>query len=184
MATLAKKLITAEEFLLMPDPGDGFKRELVRGVIVMMSPAGGRHGVCCAKIIRRVGFFVDAHELGHVMANDTGFVSERGPDTVRAPDIGFWSRERLPNVPVGFVDIPPDLAIEVVSPFNTVTQMRRRVRDFLAKGVRLVWVIDPENRTATVYRTGEPPRELEETDTLIGEDVLPGFTCKVAEMLP
>lgn len=184
MATVAKKLISAEEFLRTPDPGDGSKRELVRGEIVMMSPAGGRHGVCCTKIVRRVGFFVDTHELGHLMSNDTGFVAERGPDTVRAPDIAFWSRQRLGLVPVGIIEIPPDLGIEVVSPSDTPSQMRQWVRELLEAGVRLVWVIDPESRTLTIHRMGQPARELAETETVSGDDVLPGFACSVADLLP
>lgn len=184
MATVAKKLITAEEFGRMPNPADGALQELVRGEIVTMPPPKGRHGFCCSKADRRVENFVDDHNLGTVVCNDTGFIMERDPDTVRGPDISFWSRQRLPVLPEEYIEIPPDLAIEVISPSDVFSQVQRRVREFLASGVRLVWLIDPANRTVTVYRKGEPVQEFEESDTLTGEEVLPGFACKVADLLP
>jgi Uma2 family endonuclease len=184
MATVAKKLITAEEFAQLPDPADGSQQELVRGEIVTMPPPKGRHGVCCSKAVRRVGNFVDDHAMGIVVCNDTGFILERDPDTVRGPDISFWSRQRLPVLPEEYIAIPPDLAIEVISPSDVFSVVQRRVREFLASGVRLVWLIDPENRAVTVYRKGRPAQELEESDELTGEDILPGFVCKVADLLP
>ncbi len=98
--------------------------------------------------------------------------------------ISYSSRQRLPFVPVGFVAISPDLGIEIVSPSDTVSQMRQWVRELLETGVRLVWVVDRENRTLTIYRAGQPPRELTEVETVSGEDVLPGFACTVADLLP
>jgi Uma2 family endonuclease len=184
MATVAKKLITVEEFGRLPDPADGSQQELVRGEIVTMPSPRGRHGFCCVKVVRHVGNFVDDHNLGTVVCNDTGFILERDPDTVRGPDISFWSRERLPSLPEEYIEIPPDLAIEVISPSDVFSQVQRRVRDFLASGVRIVWLIDPQNRTASIHRNGKPAQELNESDTLTGEDVLPGFACKVAELLP
>jgi Uma2 family endonuclease len=184
MATVSQKLITAEEFFRMPDPLDGSQQELVRGVIETMPPPGGRHGVCCLRTGRRVGNFVDENQLGTVTPNDTGFISERDPDTVRAPDISFWRKERLPEVPEGYIEVPPDLAIEVVSPGDHFSRIQKRVRHFLKQGVRLVWVVDPEDRSVTVYRSPQQAISLEETDTLTGEDVLPGFACRVAELLP
>src|SRR3954463_6925505 len=99
MTTATTKLITAEEFGRMPDPPDGSQQELVRGVIVTMPPPKGRHGACCSKINRRLGNFADEHGLGTVFSNDTGCITERDPDTVRGPDVSFWSRARLPEIP-------------------------------------------------------------------------------------
>src|SRR5438445_9858687 len=98
MKTTAQKLITAEEFFTMPDPPDGSRQELVRGVIITMPPPGGLHGACCSRIDRVLGGFVDAHGLGTVCSNETGFISERDPDSVRGADISFWSNERLPTI--------------------------------------------------------------------------------------
>ncbi len=182
MATVAQKLITAEEFFRMPQPPDGSQQELVKGVIVSMPPPGGRHGVCCLKIGRRIGNFVEEKGLGTVASNDTGFISERDPDTVRGPDVSFWSRERLPEVPEGYIPIAPDLTVEVVSPGDHYSRVQRKVREYLRRGVRMIWIVDPEDRSVTVYRSEHQYAILDEKATLSGEDVLPGFTCPVAEL--
>jgi Uma2 family endonuclease len=185
MSTAAhKKLLTAEEFFLLPDPGDGSQQELVRGEIVTMPPPGGLHGVCCLKAGRRIGNFVEENDRGTVTSNDTGFITERGPDSVRGPDISYWARERLPVVPVGYIEIATDMLVEVLSPSNTWKQIRDKLQEYFPKGVRLVWVIAPEDRTLTIYRTPDEGRLLHETATVTGEEVLPGFTCRVSDLLP
>ncbi len=184
MAVLAKKLITAEEFLRMPDPPDGSKQELVRGEVITMPPPGGMHGVSCSKTDRRIGNFVDQHQLGNVTCNDTGFIVGRDPDTVRGPDVAFWSKERLPTVPVGYMDMAPDLAVEVLSPSNTSKMIRAKLQEYFAKGVRMVWVVAPEDRTVTIYRSADEGRVLHESAMISGEDVLPEFTCRVSDLLP
>ena len=184
MAIIApKKLITAEEFFQLPDPGDGSQQELVRGEVITMPPPGGMHGVSCLKAGRRIGNFVDEHHLGTVTTNDTGFVTERNPDSVRGPDVAYWSRERLPEVPVGYIETAPDLLVEVLSPSNTSKQIRSKLKEYFARGVRLVWVIAPEDRTLTIYQTPDEGRVLHESATATGEDVLPGFTCRVSDFL-
>lgn len=179
-----QKLLTAEEFYLLGDPRDGSQQELVRGEVVTMPPPGGLHGVCCLKTARRIGNFVEENDRGTVACNDTGFVTERGPDSVRGPDISYWSKERLKEVPVGYIEIAPDLLIEVFSPGNTKRQFLTKMREYFAKGVRMVWVISPEDRTLTVYRTLDEGRLLHESATVTGEDVLPGFSCRVSDLLP
>ncbi len=183
-ATTQKKLLTAEEFFLVPDPGDGSQQELVRGEIITMPPPGGMHGVSCLKTGRRIGNFVEDNDRGTVACNDTGFITERDPDSVRGPDISYWSKERLKEVPVGYIEISPDMLAEVLSPSNTSKQIRIKLKEYFAKGVRLVWVIAPEDRTLTIYRTPDEGRVLHETATVTGEDVLPGFTCRVSDLLP
>ena len=184
METITQKTITAEEFFRMPNPPDGSQQELVRGVIITMPPPGGMHGVSCSKTNRRVGNFVDDRDLGTVTSNDTGFITERSPDSVRGPDIAYWSRERLPEVPAGYIEIAPDMLVEVFSPSNTSKQIRAKLTEYFAKGVRLVWVIAPEDRTLTIYRTSDEGRVLHDTATATGEYVLPGFTCRVSDLLP
>jgi Uma2 family endonuclease len=184
MSQATQKLITAEEFFHMPGPEDGSQQELVRGVIQTMPPPGAPHGLCCSKIDRRLGTFVESQHLGTVFANDTGFITERDPDTVRGADVAYWSRERLPEVPRGYIAIPPDLAVEVVSPDDHFSRVQRKVAHYLARGVRLLWVVDPEDRSVTVYRPDQAMRILGEADTLSAEDVLPGFSCRVADLLP
>jgi Uma2 family endonuclease len=184
MATVGQRLITAEEFMKMPDPPDGSQQELIRGVIITMPPPMGRHGVCCMKVGFTVYSFVSANKLGHVTSNDAGFISERNPDTVRGPDVAYWNSARVREVPEGYFEVPPDLAVEVVSPNDTHLRVQEKVRHYLTHGVRMVWVVDPELRIVTVYRSKELARTLEETDTLSGEDVLPGFRCRVADLFP
>ena len=184
MSAITGKLITAEEFLHMPQPEDGTRQELVRGVIVTMPPPGGLHGACCSKVDRRVGVFVETKDLGTVVCNEAGFVSERDPDTVRAPDVSYWSRERLPQVPEGYIEVPPDLAVEVVSPGDRYSRVQGKINHHLTHGVRLLWVVDPQDRSVTVYRPQQPMVILGENDTLTGEDVLPGFTCRVTDFFP
>ncbi len=184
MTTTAQKLISAEEFSRVPQPPDGSRQELIRGVIVTMPPPGGSHGVCCLKVGRKLGDFVDDNRLGAVASNDTGFFTERNPDTVRGADVAYWSKDRLPDVPDAYIGIPPDLAVEVVSPGDHFARVQRKVIHFLNHGVKLLWVVDPADRSVTVYRPGEAPRILEENETLSGEEVVPGFSCRVGELFP
>lgn len=183
MATVAEKLITAEEFIEMPDPRDGSKQELIRGVVVAMPPPGFNHGVCQL----RVGGLMDHHartnQQGRVTV-ESGVITERDPDTVRGPDVSFWSKERLPFhlKPKGYPDVAPDLCVEVLSPFKKLRLLLQKLKEYFERGVRMVWIIDPEERTVTVYRSATEGKILHESATLSGEDVLPGFSCRVADL--
>lgn len=182
MATVTQKLITAEEFMNMPDPPDGSQQELLRGVIITMPPPKGRHGVCCIKVGFLLYGHVSVNRLGHVTSNDAGFVTERDPDTVRGPDVAYWSSAKVSEVPEGYFQVPPDLAVEVVSPSDTHHRLQEKVRHYMTHGVRMVWLVDPELRIVTVYRSKELGRTLEEGETISGEDVLPGFSCRVSDL--
>ncbi len=184
MPTIADKLLSAEEFALMPDPLDGSEQELVRGVVIAMPPPKPKHGMWCAKISRKVGNFVDDKKLGNVCTNDAGFITGRGPDTVRGADITFWSFERFPTLPESYPDIGPDLAIAVLSPGNRLSQILDKIREYFACKVRMVWVVDTEDRTLTVYRNPDEGRLLHENAILSGDDVLPGFQCRVGDLFP
>jgi Uma2 family endonuclease len=179
-----KKLLTAEEFFLLPDPGDSSQQELVRGEVITMPPPGGLHGVTCSKADRKLGNFIDSGPGGTLVCNDTGFITERAPDSVRGPDISYWTKERLKEVPVGYIEIAPDMVVEVLSPSNTSKKIRTKIKEYFARGVRLVWVIAPEDRTLMIYRVPDEGRVLHETGTVTGEDVLPGFSCRVSDLLP
>jgi Uma2 family endonuclease len=184
MATVSTRLLTAEEFSRLPQPEDGSQQELVQGVVITMLPPKAPHGACCAKIIRRLGNFVETNKLGSAFCNDTGFITERDPDTVRGADVAFWTTERLPALPQGYIEVLPDLAVEVVSPDDHFSRVQKKVIHYLTKGVRLLWVVGPEDRSLTVYRPDRLARILGENDTVSGEEVLPGFSCRVADLLP
>lgn len=181
MSTVTKP-VTAEE--LFDLSGEGVRRELVRGELRTMTPAGFEHGGTIVNLTAPLAQHVRTHRLGVVLAAETGFVIGRNPDTVRAPDIAFVRADRVPpgRLPTKYWDGAPDLAVEVVSPSDRVVEVDEKVRDWLDAGTRLVWVVNPGARTVTVYRPGAKPTVLVESDTLEGEDVVPGFRLPVAEV--
>lgn len=174
------ELLTIEQFARLPD--DDTRRELVRGRVVREPTAGFEHGGIAMNVGRRLAEFVDREGLGMVVAAETGFVLFEDPPTVRAPDAAFVAKERLPVERTGFARLAPDLAVEVVSPSNTMAQVHDRVCDFLDAGTRIVWIFEPRRRTVTVYCSRDDIRLLTEEDTLDGGDVLPGFQLQVAAL--
>ena len=183
MATVGNRKLTAEEFAALPEPPDGSKQELVRGEVVTMPPPGLEHGECQLNLGTLLKLYLREHPIGRVFT-ESGVITERGEDTVRGPDVVYWSKERLPlGLRVrGYHDQPPDLCVEVLSPSNTQRQIQEKVKEYLFAGVRTVWVVDPESRRVEVYRGPDEGRILNEGATLDGEDVLPGFRCRVAEL--
>ena len=175
-------LMSAEDLLHANIPDK--RTELVRGVLIVREPAGGRHGRVANELSRVIGNHVHAHVLGAVYAAETGFTLARRPDTVRAPDVAFVRRERLPDPePTGFPDLAPDLVVEVVSPGDRAGEILAKVADWLSAGTRLVWVVDPERRLARVYRQDGAEVTISQGGELDGEDVLAGFACPLAAIL-
>jgi len=173
--------ITAEE--LYQRSGDGVRRELVRGEVREMTPAGGQHGSTTGKLHILLGRFVLEKRLGRLFAAETGFLIERNPDSVRAPDCAFVRAERLPGaVPKKYLPFPPDLAVQTVSPEDRTVDIEEKVSQWLESGVRLVWVLDPDRQTVTIHRPGSAPRTLKEGQFLEGEDVVPGFHLPVDDL--
>jgi Uma2 family endonuclease len=182
MATVTEKLLTAEEFARLPEPPNGWKEELVKGVIVMTPPPRFGHGKIQLAVGSLLRFHVLAQCLGQVTV-ESGLVTERDPDTVRGPDVAFWSAERLPldqPEPTCYPEVAADLCVEILSPDPRFRKVREKLREYFTRGVRMVWVVDPEERTVTVYRSPDEGRLLHESATLSGEDVVPGFSCPVA----
>lgn len=169
----------------LPNPIDGSKQELVQGVVVTMPTRKAPHGYCAARLAAAIGGWVDQHELGIAVSNGTGVVLERSADTVRGPDVAFWSFARQAFVPDGYFEVAPDLAVEVLSPSNTRKQVDAKVREYLRAGTKLAWVVDPVDRSVRIYRT-DPDRAtfLHSGATLEGEDVLPGFRYPVSGLFP
>ena len=160
--TTKPKLITAEELLLMPD--DGMQRELIRGVLTEDMPPGDEHGVLVARISWLFANYCEENDYGEVRAGDSGFLLERGPDTVRGPDVAWVSPDRLPEPVAGYAELAPDLVVEVRSPSDSRRHMAERAMMWLSHGVRIVLVADARPVNLTVYRPGQPPQVLSESD--------------------
>lgn len=168
-------LMTADELLARSEQIGPC--ELVKGELVMMAPAGGDHGLIGMRLVRHLDRFIETHKLGELTLAETGFLLERSPDTVRAPDIAFIRRDRLDEARTEkFIPIAPDLVVEVNSPGDTVSAVAEKVQWWLRCGVRLVWVVDPKSKTVTAYHPDGSARVLQQEQTLDGGDVLPGFT--------
>ncbi len=172
--------MTVGELLALPD--DGKRHELVEGELREMPPAGARHGDAAAALTILLGQHVRAQRLGRVLAAETGFRISRNPDTVRAPDISFVSRERVPpdGPPEGYWELAPDLAVEVVSPNDTAAEVQSKVQMWPESGVRLVWVVYPDARSMVSYKSLEISTFTAE-DALSGGVVVPGFEHPVTE---
>ena len=165
-------------------PDDGCRYELVAGELRKMTPAGWRHGTVAGHLHVLLGAHVSQQNLGRVLGAEPGFLLARDPDTVRAPDIAFLHKDRFEGEPPAEAFWPgaPDLAVEVVSPGDTTGEVDEKVRSWLDVGAKMVWVVNPRWRSVTVYRSPTNIRTLTENDELDGEDVVPGFRCRVSEI--
>ncbi|HEX6107389.1 MAG TPA: Uma2 family endonuclease [Gemmatimonadales bacterium] len=176
------RAVTAEELFQYPDAK---YLELVRGVPRVCEPPGGVHGMIAGRLMSRLGDYVERRRLGTVLV-EAGYVLQRGPDTVRGPDVSFISAARLPpeRIPEAFIPGAPDLAVEILSPSSRWAEVEEKLADYFAAGARLVWVVDPAARRVIVRHPDRPARVVAAGDTLDGEDVVPGFAVPVAELFP
>ena len=172
---LAHKTMTLAEFL--ENDVEGY--EYAKGELVPMSPPSQEHGEISVKVIRYLDRHVHENGLGKVYTAETTFqVGER----VLKPDVAFVSTDRLGGDKTKGFPIPPDVAIEVVSPTDAQARIVNKAFAYLAAGTRLVWVLEPVSKTVTVYRSESDIEMLTREDTLTGEDVVPGFSCPVADL--
>ncbi len=176
------QLMTADELLALPH--GQFRYELINGELKKMSPAGHDHGRIAMELAGLLQQVVKAKRLGKIYAAETGFLLTTNPDTVRAPDIAFIRQERVDQVgrSKGYWIGPPDLAVEVMSPGDTVGKVQDKARMWLEAGTQLVWVVSPKLLTVTVYRSIQDIQTLTEKDTLDAGNVVPGFQIIVAEI--
>jgi Uma2 family endonuclease len=177
--TQANKPWTAEELSRLPA---GWRYEIDEGALVIMAPAGFEHNSIATEVAYRLATFVHDGKIGKVLANELGVCLHRDPDTLRGLDVAFYSNERLARIKdrQGFPDVPPDLAVEVHLPDER--NMQRKVQQYLAAGVRSVWVIDPRTRTLTQHRPGEEPVVTSDMDATVREPVLAGFECRLRDL--
>jgi len=174
--------VTAEQLLHMP--GDGCRYELIAGDLHKMTPCGWRHGDVGGWLHALIGNYLVQQRIGKLFFAETGFLLSRDPDTVRAPDIAFIHKDHLPpDLPEdAFWPGAPDLAVEVVSPSDTSREVDEKAKAWLAAGAQLVWVVNPIGRFVSVYRRGQAALTLTEAEDLSGEDLLPGFHCRIADI--
>ena len=187
------KIYTTEDLWELshrPEYAD-LRLELSEGRLIVMSPAGWKHGSIALWLGRKVGDFVDENELGVTIAAETGFVLYKNPDPdgkdpVRAPDVGFIAAERVPDnlddLPDGYVPFSPDLVIEVVSPNDEKGEIEEKVAQYLKYGTWLVWVMYSAKKEVRVHAPGQKTKTLKIGDTLDGGDVLPGFKLPVKDI--
>ena len=175
-------LMTAEELERVDIPGKS--TELVRGRLVVLEPPSFYHGHVSAKLLFLLGQHVFPRNLGWLSSQDTGFRIATNPDTVRAPDVAFTSRERVPVLQRrGYGAFAPDLVAEVLSPDDRPGEVLSKVGDWIGAGVRLVFVIDPVRRAVRIYRADGSQGLVDESGLLDAEDVIPGFSCRLADFL-
>jgi Uma2 family endonuclease len=181
-AIRSDKLLTADEYSRLPD--DGWRYELQAGILLSEPQPLLRHAQVQAELIYVLKAFVERLRLGAVFGPG-GYLLSSDPDTVRGPDVSFVRADRFDpeEAAHGFFRGAPDLAIEILSPSNRPGEMHAKVADYLAAGAMLVWVIDPEHRIVTIYRTLLSPRRIGSDGTLDGEDVLPGFSVPASILL-
>jgi Uma2 family endonuclease len=176
--TTTEPITTAEQLFLAPDLG---RCELLRGELIMMSPAGSEHGMIAAEIAGILRDFIKPRTLGVVLGAETGFRISTNPDTVLAPDVAFIRADRIGGrLPKDFFPGAPDLAVEVLSPNDRAGEVFAKVQDWLSAGCTSVWVVDPKTQTVTVYGADRRATILTSADTLAGGELLPCFSTPVA----
>ena len=176
--------MTAEELFELPD--NGGRSELVAGEIIHMVPTGAEHGVVTALIGHLIQEYSISHRTGVCCGAETGFILQRGPDIVRAPDVAFVAEERVPEtgIPKTYWPFAPDLAVEVVSPSDRLTDMHAKIAEYFAAGTRLVWLVEPAARVVHSYRSPHDIEVIGEDGEVSGGDVLPGFRSAVRRLFP
>jgi Uma2 family endonuclease len=172
-------LLTAEQFFLLSD--DDRRTELVQGRIVEVPPTNFRHGIICNRIGRILGSFVEERDLGWVLNNDAGIITARNPDTVRGPDVAFFSYNRIPKgqIPEGYPSVAPELVFEVRSPSDRMTVIAAKVNEYHIAGVLVVCVLDPEAELLAVYVHEELPRRHTLDEELTLPEVFADFAVPV-----
>lgn len=173
---------TAEQLAALPR--DNRRYELVKGELRVMSPAGGRHGRVAMKLAQLLANHVHAGDMGVVYAAETGFLLQRDPDTVRAPDVAFVSKLRADQIEddTGFLPLAPDLAAEVISPTDTFSAVEEKAFDWLSAGTRLVLLVDPASRRVHAYRSADNIIVLGEDEQLEADDVVNQWRVDVGSL--
>jgi len=172
------RLLTAEQFARLPD--DDMRTELILGEVVRMNMPGFQHGFISTNIARHLGNHVQKRQLGRVIDN-SGVITHRKPDSVRGPDVAFFSYERLPKSvkPKPYPNVAPELVFEVRSPDDRWPKLLAKVAEYLEAGVLMVCVVDPDSETIHVYAADEPVLVLKAGNRMTFPKWLGGWRVQV-----
>ena len=173
-----QKRITVDELVARPDQ---IEYELIEGHLVGRNPVGSRESYVAARIIYLLLGFIEARKLGFVFTSELGYKCFGNRETLRRPDVSFISSVRLKGdqIDSGYLTIPPDLAIEVVSPNDFAYEVEQKVEQYLEAGIRMVWVVFPNTKTINIFHSDRSVQKLSEADTITAGDVIPGFSAPV-----
>jgi Uma2 family endonuclease len=173
--------MTVEEFQRLPE-SDEFLYELDAGLLVREPRPARAHGTAVILIGKHLADY--ALENGGVVTTETGYVLGEDPDTLRGPDVAYSRRDPAPygGGPDGYISGAPDLAVEVLSPSNRWTDIRRKIDQYFAAGARMVWIVDPQSKSVTVHPSADRSQTIGHDASLDGGDVLPGLRLPVAEL--
>lgn len=178
----SERLLTGEEFWRLGEDRTEHA-ELVAGRVIPGMPTGHEHGDIEATITALLLLFVRQAKLGKVMSGEVGLYTQRNPDTIRAADVLFISNGRYAKITSGsFLDVAPELIVEILSPDDSWRTVDKKLREYFAAGVVLVWIVNLESRTVTAYRSMTDVREFGADDILSADEVLPGFAISVDEI--
>ena len=172
--------MTAEELIRLPD--DGLRHELIKGQHLTMPPPSPEHGAVMTNVAVLLHQHVRAHHLGKVITGDAGFKLESDPDTVLGPDVAFITQERIAGISTQYFPGAPALVVEVLSPGDRKAKVDGKVNMWLEAGAAVVWLINPKTRTVEIRKADGPNELLTLEDELTGDDIIPGFSCRVAEL--
>jgi Uma2 family endonuclease len=179
-----EKLYTAADLLALPD--DGKRYELVEGTLIEMATPTHAHALVSGRLFTRLSVYVEDHDLGYVTGSDGGYLlstnPETGRDTVRIPDVAFVTKARKARNQDKIYEGVPDLAVEVISPSELFTMIRRKLHEYFTSGVRRVWLVYPDAKSIEVYQSEDNSTVLDTSGTLDGGDLLPGFSPKVEDV--
>jgi Uma2 family endonuclease len=179
MAT-GTSLMTADQYAALPDP-HGYPTELIKGNLVTMTPPRPRHGQVCARVAYLLQRYLEDYDVGQVLTNDSGVVTEHNPDTVRGADIAFYRYERVPKGPMpgDLLDVAPDVVFEVLSPTDRWSEVQVKVAEYLDVEVRAVCVVDDQTRSVHVFRSDQPMRIFKADDEFSLPDIFGNFRVNV-----
>jgi Uma2 family endonuclease len=179
VSPIQAKLYTVEDMDELPD--DGMLYEIHDGELVSMPPSQRNSSELAAEFVMLLKVFTKGKGLGYVSGADGGYMLSRDPDVLYAPDCGFITKERAGTRDQGYFQAAPDLAVEVISPYDRASAIRQKIDRYFQHGTRAVWVVYPDSRTIDVH-TSDGARRLTVHDTLDGGEILPGFSVKLADV--